>query len=527
MSTRTRAHLRSACALALAVAALTVASPRTAAAWDPTAIHVPLTERAALESDLQIRWMEASDGAFGLFSGVRLDPSMLTVAERVVIAHTLSNLPGSSGARPLGGPGACPPPGSPEQTQRFCVAGDLWELDALGWIRLGVFAESSPPTRISRHFVYAADSASAEGVTNAAGVVSRRSNRQRDASALNSFIGLRATNETASARAWYDDTSAPLAPRNLARHLEFAATAETTTKRQHHLAMALICAGALSHVLQDISLPAHARGDVDAFFRPLSRLPGDRGLPMQEWARVHIGRSGVYALPAGDDFATADLSLRGLFFHPIKGAAAVTRSEYFSESTLPAAAVLDPSLSKTDAASQLLEDADIGSETREGAALTAWPADSGYLQARNGRVLFAWRRGLDGVVTPFLDADIFRAEASSILPRAMSATSRALELLFPRWPGRDDTIDQGILSFQLPAGLVNARALVSVQDEFGTRGPPQLLDLRTDGPQRLVGLPIPSATHSTSVTFIAEREGGGSYVASRLFERTSPAADEQ
>src|SRR5690606_34235487 len=54
-----------------------------------------------------------------------------------------------------------------------------------------------------------------------------------------------------------------------------------------------LCTGALLHVVQDLSVPAHARGDVSAMFLPLSSVPGDRGLPLQELARDAFGRGGL------------------------------------------------------------------------------------------------------------------------------------------------------------------------------------------------------------------------------------------
>ncbi len=511
---------------ALTAFLLGLGATRPASAWDPSTIHVPLTERAALQSELQVRWMNASRGGFGLFSSVRLDPALLTVNEQVTIFETLRTLPDSAGARPLGGPGACPPPGSPEETQQFCVKGDLWELDALGWLRLGVLAESSPPSLVSRHFMY--PDATADGVAgpeslgrNPSAAVSRSSQRRRDPSMTQGFIGISTTNETANALAWYADQEAALSPQNLARHLELSTTARTSVERQHHLAMVLLCAGALSHVLQDLALPAHARGDVDAFFLPLSSVPGDRGLPIQEWSRTRIGRAGVYQLPQSQRTPTDNLSLHELLFDPQRGVAAMAGAHNLSESTLPAPMVLSESLSTSAAAAQMLQGVHLAPEERDGAKLTAWPAESGYLRGGTGRLLSAWRRDADGAVISFLDEDLFRAQASSLLPRAMSATTRALELLFPVWPGVEDSIERGILSFQLPAGLTDIRVAVAAQDEFGDRGPAQVISLRNSGPQRLVGLPIPSLTHDTSVTFIGSRPDGSRYVTSRVYEQKS------
>ncbi|MGB1699309.1 MAG: hypothetical protein ACPHRO_05100 [Nannocystaceae bacterium] len=515
----------------IAAAGLTCATlfgyARSAQAWDPTSIHIPLTERAALDSDLQVRWMDASDAAFGLFSGVRLDPSLLSTDERVLIFETLTNLPSSAGARPLGGPGACPPPGSPEQTQRYCVEGDLWELDALGRLRFGVLAESSPPDRVSQHFFF--PSHDLESETSAPRLhdsLPQRTQRRLRTAGTSRFIGLNPTRQRASARAWYENQDGVLSPAQFSRHLELAATSPTNRERQHHLAMALICAGALGHVLQDLAVPAHARGDVDAFFQQLSELPGDRGLPLQEWSRVHIGKPGIYAIQSEDQEMGPPLPLRALFFHPTRGTAAVTRALHFSENTLPSSKVLSPALAPDMAARELLEDSDIDPTMRERATLTRWPADSGYVKLSDGRALFAWRRDANGVVTPFLDEQVYRSETEMLLPRALSATTQAFDWLFPAWPSADTTIERGILSFQLPEELREAHVLVAVQDKLGRRGPSQRIALSQRGPQRLVGLPIPTDAHSTSVTFIGDRPDGTHFVASRVFRSDVAASNE-
>ena len=141
----------------LVAAALCCLVAGPAKAWDPSRTHVQLTERAALNSDLHARWMQSSAGELGLFSQLRVDPALLDRTERLLLSQAIAAAPAETGSQPLGGPGACPAVTAPLETQRYCVEGDLWQLDVLGWLRLGVFAEATPTYRLAHHFLDAED----------------------------------------------------------------------------------------------------------------------------------------------------------------------------------------------------------------------------------------------------------------------------------------------------------------------------------------------------------------------------------
>ncbi|MGB1013946.1 MAG: hypothetical protein ACPG4T_07425, partial [Nannocystaceae bacterium] len=112
-----------------------------AQAWDPSTTHIGLTQKAAINSAIHSRWMRGSELQRGLFTALRVDPALLSREELRLVQKALRNAPAASGARALGGPGACPGAQAPRSTQRFCISGDLWQLSALGWLELGVVAE--------------------------------------------------------------------------------------------------------------------------------------------------------------------------------------------------------------------------------------------------------------------------------------------------------------------------------------------------------------------------------------------------
>ena len=62
--------------------AVTLASPRPAAAWDPATTHLGMVDRAVVESALHLRWMAGSELQRGLFTPLRLDPARLSPGER-------------------------------------------------------------------------------------------------------------------------------------------------------------------------------------------------------------------------------------------------------------------------------------------------------------------------------------------------------------------------------------------------------------------------------------------------------------
>jgi hypothetical protein len=263
------------------------------------------------------------------------------------------------------------------------------------------------------------------------------------------LTGTNFSGEASSAIAWLEDPDDLLAPAQTYRYLALASHAPTRAEREHNLALGLLGVGALLHVVQDLSVPAHARGDATAFFAPLSSAPGDRGLPLQEFVRVEYGRDtlpGVAeptAPPTGIPLSetlrghvlgdgSGDGSAGGL---AAVGLAGLAGRHFFSESSVPAPKHLDATLSPSAAATALLgADHQLDAAEIDGATLAPWPGERGYLLSSKGRPLFAFDVDHEGRVRPYIDETCYRDQATLLLPAAVDATRSILDLLWPAWP---------------------------------------------------------------------------------------------
>ena len=464
--------------LLLVTTGLCLLRPVPALAWDPSTTHQGLLEAAVARSAMHLHWMDGSEGMRGVFSPLRLDPARLTADERRLVLKVQKYAHADSGARALGGPGACPGGDAPPRTQKFCVQGDLWENSALDWMRFGIVAETVPTARHSHHFLSRENQRSLRW-TDAelpAQVLRNRQRRSNGEPLAGAIAGTNfAARGDATALAWLLASDDLLAPTQFYRHLERSMMAGEAAERDHHLAMALICAGALMHVLQDLSVPAHARGDASAFFAALSPLVGDRGLPLQEFTRVEYGRRNLpltppEGLPDGTPVADSveELILGGPDW---EGLGTIAGQRFFSESSLPAAAMIPDQLSPVAAATRLLapheDTTTLAVIELKGAHLAPWPAPSGYLRSSTGRVLAAFDHDTEGKTRLYLDSGVFREQATTLLPLAVEASRSLLDILWPdiaiEWTGKKQ------IALSAPADVRDLTVTVFHEDPSGHR----------------------------------------------------------
>ncbi|MEM6296598.1 MAG: hypothetical protein AAGA54_35355 [Myxococcota bacterium] len=446
-----------------------------------------MTQRAVLQSQLHVRWMDQSGLTRGVFSAIRLHPDDLDPQLRRMLTVALRRVHEASGAAPLGGPGACPGASAPPSTQARCVDGDVWELDALGWLKLGVALETAPRTRLLHHFASATDPAAATWADPELPAAVLRAKARRAEGAL-----ARAANRSAfsggatSAVGWLSDAEDPWAPPATVDHLRQASLAPDARTRDRELALGLLGLGALLHVVQDQSVPAHARGDLTAFFAPLSPTRGDRGLPLQEYARALYGRvtlPGTLSLSPRDTQRSAPLAptlhQHLLGYGEYQGLTRFAATNFWSESSLPAPKALDTSLSATDAAAALIgEGAGLAEAELDGAELSPWPAPQGYLRSGTGRGLAAFDTDEEGRIRLFLDRRVYRDQAAHLIPAGIEASASVLDLLFPAFPDTTVDFEAGIIDIDLREGLHAPVLTVLVEDETGLRTPLQRIALR-------------------------------------------------
>jgi len=512
-----RASRRVALWLGLAALAPGLLTPRVAQAWDPSTTHLGMVERAVLGSALHLRWMAGSELQRGLFSPLRVDPKRLSAGERRFLSAALANGHSGSGVLPLGGPGACPGATAPVATQLYCVEGDVWEMPAVQWMELGVVAEMVPSARAVHHFVDRKDPSRTtyDDPQQRPLLLRSRQFRHNGAPLAGYVTGTSYAGAGRSAIAWLADVEDPLAPPQTFRHLELASTLADPHGRDHHLAMALIGVGALLHVLQDMSVPAHARGDVSAFFTALSDAPADRGLPFSEIARLSFGRHDLpgklapQAVAAARGVALAT-GLRGHFLGDAgyEGLAVFTGRRFLSERSVPAPAFLEPTVTPEQAAAQLLAGADLDPGEVQGAVLSPWPAERGYLKTRTGRPLAAFDTDDMGRVRPFIDEAVYREQFAQLIPRGIEASRSLIDWLWPTWPELRLDAAAGHVDLRLPDDLQEPVLLVFVQTAEGLRTIQQKVQLRPGADNRVLGLPKLGQDQRTVIVLRARRSTG-------------------
>lgn len=497
--------------------ALGLATPGPAHAWDPSTTHLGITDRAVLESAVHLRWMAASELQRGLFTPLRVDPARLRPSERRFLGAALAQAPSGDGVQPLGGPGACPGPKAPPATQLFCVEGDVWEMPAVQWLQLGVIAELVPSARAVHHFVDRDDPASPRfsDPQQRPLVLRARQFRHNGAPLAGYITGTSFSGTGASATAWLADKDDPLAPPRTFAHLELASTHPDPRARDHHLAMALIGLGALLHVLQDMSVPAHARGDVTAFFSALSSTAGDRGLPFSEIARLSFGRHALPGRrPAEAVQASRGVALAaGLAGHFLggptyEGLAVFTGRRFLSEHSVPEPQFIEPELTAEKAAAQLLAGADLDPGEVAGATMSPWPAPRGYIKTVTGRPLAAFDTDDVGRVRPYIDEAVYREQFAQLVPRAVEASRSLLDWLWPSWPELTYDAAAGTLDLEVAADLQSPEVLVFTQTAEGQRTIVQKVQLRPGLRNRVKALPKLSEDQRAVVVLRARRASG-------------------
>lgn len=478
-----------------------------AQAWDPSTTHAAMTREAVLSSQMHVRWMQQSGLTRGIFTSVRLHPGDLDESTARAIRVAKRRVHEASGGAPLGGPGACPGPSAPASTQARCVDGDVWEMTALGWLQLGVVLETAPRNRLLHHFANGSDPAATTwSDPELPGAVLRAKARRAEGTLARAANRSAFSGGASSAVAWLSDRTDPWAPPAALAHLRASETATDARERDRELALGLIGLGALLHVVQDQSVPAHARGDLTAFFAPLSPNPGDRGLPLQELVRVTYGRNSV---PGAIELSPRDATTRARPLAPTlhqhllghgeyPGLTRFTQAHFWSESSIPQPVAVSPELSPAQAAVVVVgETPGLDPTELDGAELSPWPAEAGYLRSSSGRGLAAFDTDDEGRIRLFLDRRIYRDQAAHLIPAGIEASASILDLVFPAFPEHTVAFDTGVIDLDLSSGPYQPVLTVLTEDAAGARTEVQRVSLRSGERNHIVDAfpaPLPEGT---------------------------------
>ncbi|HWB79000.1 MAG TPA: hypothetical protein VG755_28760, partial [Nannocystaceae bacterium] len=513
-------------------------APLSARAWDPSRTHVGITERAVEKSELHSRWMEGSAKQRGWFTPLRVDPTRLRGEERRLLLLAMRHAHADVGSIAGGGPGACPKLPAPPETRERCVDGDIWETTALGWVRIGIALEVAERDRLLHHFVD--PDAPGKPRWKARGDASQlhrgrwRRIERRAGGAVAARVGRSGFGgQGTSAIGWLDDRDDPFAPPAMHDHLVRAALSANAADRDRHFALAMVGLGALLHVVQDLGMPAHARGDLAGLLVPLSPELGDRGSPLAEAARLAFGRAGLpepLALggrpPEKDEHPSEDLHAVLLGDAKHEGLVQRAAQRFLSDGSLPQPRVIRDDVDAASAAMLVLGEDRAGllAVEVEGAVLAPWPADAGYLRNGAGRALAAWSRDDDDLVRLYLDRHVLRQQALALLPAAVDASARVLDVLFPAWPEATWDPASDVLELDDDPTLADAELAIVSERGDGTRTVLRRVRLLDDQRSRIRDVTPATLPKDATIVLVlqARRPDGMKIVIERRLEVPAP-----
>jgi hypothetical protein len=340
---------------------LTALAALPAGAWEADTTHAGLTEQAALASTVHETLTKRHGQDLGWYQ-----PLAVPREGAAALYGRLRVLPPSSGF----------------------VPDARGEQSALAWLLAGTVLEDLPAGRAANHFF---DPVHNRGLSAQSGLMAR--------------LFFRGASSPAGKPApdWVVDPTNDLNVARFWRELEQSATAAGKAERDMHLAYALLAAGALLHVLEDMGSPSRVRDDWSEHLHELGGGKPDRGSRFERLAALMYGRLGV---PAPDK-----AERRGHVRDYLTGLAEHTNTSWFSFGTLPGTDRFPkPSLS---------------AKPPVGA-----PSDSDWAQVERDGVCLVDRRMVSGRQELSISDECAAEQIADILPTVGAYATGLLELLF-------------------------------------------------------------------------------------------------
>jgi hypothetical protein len=278
---------------------LLVGSAQPGAAWEAATTHAGLTEQAALASALHERLRIQFGHDKGLFQMLTVPPAdapdLFKVMRRLNPTH--GYVPDTRG-----------------------------KLHALGWLVAGSVIADTPEELAANHF-YDPSTRTGLNASSMRSLLSRIRHR-----VVTVVAGGDLERSGTAAPEWIEHPKNPFGLAGFRDQYLKAVTARTPGERARALAGALLAAGAILHVLEDLGSPSHARNDLASHLDRLGPNPSDVGSRFERVAALAFGRLGV---PAPRQ-VIKDRPLRAFFTAADgSGLADRTASGWFSEYTLP------------------------------------------------------------------------------------------------------------------------------------------------------------------------------------------------
>jgi hypothetical protein len=395
--------------------ALLVASAAAPAhAWEAPTTHAGLTEQAANDCGLHDRLRQQFGAALGLF-----EPLIIPPADAPSLFEALGRLNPTHGYVPDG----------------------RGRQSAGGWLAAGSVIADMPVIAARNHYF---DPSTNLGL-RVIDPLSLTGLGQRLVAALppgvlgsvgfGYALGRRRAlkhigrGEAVAAPAWIASADNPLGVPGFHDQYRKAVLAATEGERDRHLASALIAAGAILHVLQDMASPSHVRNDLSAHLEPLSEERDDVGSRFERIAALAFGRLGT---PGSGGAIERGSALA--FFHADdgRGLADLTHAGYFSAGTLPRPVRVMPGQPAAELAPALVRALRYPQPAPVAAALDLGAArgpHGGRLEAADGTCLARYRLAGERLAWEIDDACALE-QVASLLPLASAYSAGLLAFLF-------------------------------------------------------------------------------------------------
>lgn len=365
-------------------------------AWEAATTHAGLTEESALSADMHTRLSEqfgAENGVFSLLTIPEADaPSLFQILRRLNPTH--GYVPNAKG-----------------------------KMSAMAWLVAGSVVADVPSSHANNHFLDPRSGQSLSG--KRAGGAGRRMGRL--VTGLSKISQVRPGGEAANL--WWKSPSNSMGFVGFGDQFRKAVRSQTLGERERHLAGALLAAGSMLHVLQDMGSPGHVRDDFAAQEERVSPNFYDRGSRFERIAALAFGRLGI---PRAKETPTLP-TLDGHFSNAAAtGLADIIESNYFSASTLPRATKV-----KRDAGSSAFREAIIKSLRRPAPSphsrldmVAARNTDGATWRNDDGTCLTRYRLR-SAKVTFWIDDECALEQLEVILPIVAGFGSNFLQRLFP------------------------------------------------------------------------------------------------
>lgn len=452
------------CASVIAAGLGTVPAP--AQAWDVASTHLQLSESAILASSAHRVWMDASGMRIGLFSRLRLRPESLNAMQLFELDQAISKSPDRAQARPRGGEPQCPPK-SQEASAQECARRRAWSQDALAWLRLGVLTAARSPHLLANHIALPLPGLP----TTTPQWFLRAQQRHNHAPLAGRLAGENAVRRNGPSALF--SASRGWSLRDLSATMAASALAPSPLLREEALAQSLILWGIALHAVQDQSVPAHARGELEGIFEQLSRHRHDQGSWLAEWTKRQRSRADIEKIAKKAEMP-ALLAMIQSWPEALSRQAAqpsiprwVSR-HFISPALFPQPRKLDIILDPQQAANELLAGValHLRSAERDGLVLDPWPARAGYLRTASGRILAAYQRDNNGAVRLHEDQAVLAENAQQLLGLA-SASSQLL--LNRAWQAPPEGVSDPTQSKLWREGWTSPRVVMLKESPKGAR----------------------------------------------------------